>query len=91
MPITSAATSMSRVAIHDRPTAPRVRFFARSANTDTIESTSRYFSAGPWIGCPKSSSGGAATEPDEESLVNQPTRENSQSRKNCAASVVTAR
>ena len=46
MPITSAATSMSRTAIHERPTLPRAMFFAASAITATIDSTSRYFAAG---------------------------------------------
>ena len=40
---------------------------------------------------PKISSGGADTLPEDESLVNHLTRANSQSTKNCAASVATAR
>ena len=78
MPITSAATSMSRVAIHERPIAPRVRFFATSAKTHTKASTRRYFSTGAVDRCsPKSSSGGAVTEPEDESLVNHLMRANS--------------
>ena len=50
IPITSAATSMSRMAIHARPIAPRTRFFASRANTHTKESTRKYFSTGPRIG-----------------------------------------
>ena len=44
--MTSAATSMSRTAIQERPTLLRARFFAASAITQTIASTSRYFDAG---------------------------------------------
>ena len=46
MPITSAATSMSRTAIHDRPMLLRAMFFAASAITHDDHSTSRYFDAG---------------------------------------------
>ena len=46
MPITSAATSMSRMAIHERPMAPRVRLRATSAKTQTMASTKRYFCTG---------------------------------------------
>jgi hypothetical protein len=45
MPITSAATSMSRTAIHERPALPRAMFLAASASTATIDSTSRYLAA----------------------------------------------
>ena len=41
MPITSAATSMSRTAIQERPVRVRERFYATSASTLTIESTRR--------------------------------------------------
>src|SRR5450432_2439692 len=91
MPITSAATSMSRIAIHDRPMAPRVRFFAASANTHTIARTKRYFCIGVSIGIPNIASGGALTDPEDESLVNHLMRAKAQSMKNCAASVATAR
>ncbi len=50
IPITSAATSMSRVAIHARPIAPRVRLRAMSAKTQTIASTRRYCCTGVSIG-----------------------------------------
>ena len=46
MPITSAATSMSRTAIHERPVLLRAMFLAASAITATIASTSRYFDCG---------------------------------------------
>ena len=46
MPITGAATSMSRTAIHARPVALLTRFFAASASTVTIVSVNRYFDAG---------------------------------------------
>src|SRR5438552_9044701 len=46
IPITSAATSMSRVAIHERPIAPRVRLRATSAPRHTNASTKRYCCAG---------------------------------------------
>ena len=41
MPITAAATSMSRIAIHSRPTAPRTRFLASRPNTTTSVRHSR--------------------------------------------------
>ena len=44
--MTSAATSMSRTAIQDRPAFPRAMFFAASAITVTIDSTSRYLAVG---------------------------------------------
>ncbi len=46
MPITLAATSMSRMAIHSRPIAPRTRFLASRPNTTTKLRHSRYFCAG---------------------------------------------
>lgn len=91
MPITSAATSMSRIAIHERPMAPRTRLRAAKAKTQTKPSTSRYFSAGESTSHPKIASGGALTEPEDESCVNHLMRAKAQSRKNCAASVATAR
>ena len=44
--MTSAATSMSRMAIHCRPMLLRTMFLAASAITVTIVSTSRYFAFG---------------------------------------------
>jgi len=41
MPITAAATSMSRIAIHSRPMAPRTRFFTSSAITTSSERQNR--------------------------------------------------
>ena len=46
MPITDAATSMSRTAIHARPTELRTMFFAARARTVTMASVNRYFAAG---------------------------------------------
>ena len=46
MPITSAATSISRTAIHERPTLERTMFLASSAITETIASTNKYLDAG---------------------------------------------
>ena len=60
----SAAMSMSRVAIHMRPSRPRIRFLAASASTTTIASTNRYFCIGVWIGKPNRSRLATATEPD---------------------------
>ena len=37
---------MSRTAIHDRPALPRAMFFAASAISATIDSTSRYLASG---------------------------------------------
>ena len=91
MPITAAATSMSRIAIHSRPIALRTRFFASSPNTARKPRHSRYFCAGDSIGTPNTFRPATLTEPDEESLVNHLMRRNAQSVKNCAASVATAR
>ena len=44
MPITEAATSMSRTAMKARPVSLRIRFFASSAITATTASVNRYFS-----------------------------------------------
>ena len=46
MPITEAATSMSRTAMKARPVSLRIRFFAASAITTTMPSVNRYFFAG---------------------------------------------
>ena len=43
MPITAAATSMSRMAIHSRPTALRTRFLASKANTNKMLKQKMYF------------------------------------------------
>ena len=91
MPITAAATSMSRIAIHSRPTALRTRFLAPSPSTHRMPRHSRYFSIGVSICQPAIDSGPALTEPDEELFVTQAARLVSQSMKNCAASVATAR
>ncbi len=91
MPITAAATSMSRMAIHSRPTAPRTRFLASSANTATNPRHSRYFCTGVSMPKPRICRWPTLTEPDDESLVTHFTRLVNQSVKNCAASVATAR
>jgi hypothetical protein len=49
MPITAAATSMSRTAMKARPVSLRIRFFAASAMTATMPSVRRYFCAGEAI------------------------------------------
>ena len=46
MPMTEAATSMSRTAMNARPVSLRIRFFAASAMNATMPSVSRYFCAG---------------------------------------------
>jgi len=46
IPITAAATSMSRTAIHARPTELRTMFLAASPSTTTTDSVSRYFDTG---------------------------------------------
>ena len=60
----SAAISMSRIAIHMRPSRPRTRFLAASARTTTIASTKRYLFIGVSIGKPNSSILPTATEPE---------------------------
>src|SRR3546814_4429151 len=47
MPMISAAMSMSRIAIQERPMRLRTRFLASSARTATNTSRKRYFTAGP--------------------------------------------
>ncbi|MNV59022.1 hypothetical protein D3C71_1514220 [compost metagenome] len=91
MPITEAATSMSRIAIQLRPVALRTRFLASRPSTHSRPRHSRYFSAGVSMAQPPIDSWPALTEPDEELLVTQGARLASQSMKNCAASVATAR
>ena len=92
MPITAAATSMSRIAIHSRPMWLRTRFLASSANTATKPRQNRYFCGRRYRSVqPKTFSSATPTEPDDELLVNHLMRRNAQSKKNCAASVATAR
>ncbi|MDT4855266.1 hypothetical protein FQZ97_896110 [compost metagenome] len=91
MPITAAATSMSRIAIHSRPMAERTRFFASKPNTTRKARQNRYFCSGVSIGMPKTCRLETDTEPEALLLVNQPMRRKAQSQKNCAASVATAR
>ncbi|MNT70875.1 hypothetical protein D3C72_2093100 [compost metagenome] len=66
MPMTEAATSMSRIAIHWRPMAPRTRFLASRLKITTRTSTNRYFSMALCTGRPKAVSGGTDTLPDDE-------------------------
>ncbi|MCY1227025.1 hypothetical protein D9M72_392810 [compost metagenome] len=91
MPITSAATSMSRTDIHARPVAERTRFLAASASTVTMASTNRYFFSGVSIATPNRSSRCAVITPDELLLENQGNLVSAHTTKNCAASVATAR
>src|SRR5665647_3706243 len=91
MPITAAATSISRIAIHSRPTAPRTRFLASKANTTRIDRQNKYLEVGLSIGKPNTCKLDTETEPEGASLVNHLMRKNIQSLKNCAASVATAR
>ena len=57
---------MSRIAIHSRPIALRIRFFAISANTVTTARQNRYFCAGVSIGTPKICRFDTLTDPDAE-------------------------
>src|SRR5665647_2015436 len=91
MPITAAATSMSRIAVYKRPMALRTRFLASSAITTRIDRHSRYLEVGLSISKPNICKPDTETDPDDASLVNHLTRRNIQSLKNCAASVATAR
>ena len=91
MPITSAATSISRIAIHCRPMAQRVMFFASSAKTVRKTRQNRYLLTGLLICQPITCKLETETEPEDELSVNQGMRRNTQSVKNCAARVATAR
>ena len=91
MPITAAATSMSRMAIHSRPMALRTRFLAASATSASSVRQNRYLATSPSSDRPKKLRSGTATEPEALSSVNHLMRRNIQSAKNCAASVATAR
>src|ERR1700675_679083 len=91
MPMISAATSISRVAIQARPMRPRTRFFATTANNTRKTRQSRYLLTGVSKVNWNRVTGGALMEPDGVLFVNQATRLNTQSRKNCAARVATAR
>ena len=65
MPITSAATSMSRTAIQQRPIFDRTMFLASSASTATMESTSRYLDTGVSKSTPRICIFCAVITPDE--------------------------
>ena len=91
MPITAAATSMSRIAIHSRPMALRTRFLASSAITASTPRQNRYLLVALSIGRPNTCRLDTDTEPEGVSMVNHLMRRNIQSAKNCAASVATAR
>ena len=71
--MTSTATSMSRTAIHERPTVERTMFLAIRAMTATMPSTSRYFSCGESNLKPRISICCAVITPDELLLVNHGT------------------
>ncbi len=68
-PMISAAMSRSRIAIHERPTRPRTRFLAMTANTATRASAVRYrtsaVAAGPVTMMPATVRGGAVMVPEE--------------------------
>jgi hypothetical protein len=68
-PMISAAISRSRMAIHDRPTRPRTRFLATSANTTTRARANTYRAAdvasGPVTMIPKTVRVGAVMVPEE--------------------------
>ena len=89
MPMISAATSISRVAIQPLPMRPRTRFFATTANSSRNARHTRYFLTGVSKVSWNNVTGGALMDPDGVSLVNHATLLNTQSRKNCAASVAT--
>src|SRR5574343_1167124 len=91
MPITEAATSMSRTAIQARPVDERTMFLAASAITTTMESTSRYFSTGVFSSCPKMISFWVEITPDDELFDSQGNLVRHQTMKNWAARVATAR
>ena len=91
MPITSAATSMSRTAIQARPVELRTRFFAASASSATIVSVIMYFSTGVSNAMPKMCIVCAVMTPELEWFENHGKRTSAQTTKNCAASVATAR
>src|SRR5258708_26924249 len=90
MPMISAATSISRVAIQVRPMRPRTRFFAATANSTRMPRHSRYFFTAESKVKAKNVIGGAEMEPEGGVLVNQATRLKTQSKKNCAAGGGTA-
>src|ERR1035437_3301023 len=91
MPITVAATSMSRIAIHCRPMLPRTRFFAIRLKTTRMPRQKRYLSVGVLMVQPIRLISATETEPDDEALETHLRRRKAQSQKNCAASVATAR
>jgi len=86
---------MSRIAIQDRPMRERAMLRAIQASAMTKASTNRYFASllavAPVTWKPKTLRGGADGTPEIELLTNHGTLTNSQSRKNCAARVATAR
>jgi hypothetical protein len=69
MPITAAATSMSRMAIHSRPMAPRTRFLASRAST-SIARQNRYLLVALSMGMPSTCRLLTDTEP--EAVVGEP-------------------
>src|SRR3954464_8650253 len=91
MPITAAATAMSRIAIHSRPMALRTRFLASSAMITRMARQNQYLEVALSAGRPKTCSELTDTEPEGESFTSHLMRRNIQSEKNCAASVATAR
>ena len=82
MPMTAAATSMSRIAIHSRPIAPRTRFLASYATTHNSVRQNRDLLTSLSIGKPNTCKLDTDTEPDGVSKVNHLMRKNIQSAKN---------
>jgi hypothetical protein len=65
MPITEAATSMSRTAMNARPVSLRIRFFASSAIAATTPRVKRYLRPGVSNGTPRITMFCAVTTPEE--------------------------
>ena len=89
MPMTAAATSMSRMAIHSRPMAPRTKFLASTPNTTKTLKQKMYFCKGVTTSNPNAVRLATDAVPEAESLVNHLMRKKAQSQKNCAAKVAT--
>src|SRR5258707_11773168 len=75
MPMISAAMSMSRIAIHERPMRPRIRFLAARARMPTKLRVKRYLATGlasapVTAAMPKTLRGGALITPEGLELKN---------------------
>ena len=91
MPMTAAATSMSRMAIHSRPMAPRTRFLANNAMTTKTPRQNQYLLKALSMGMPRTCNPLTETDPESESLSNHLIRKNIQSLKAELAKVRTGR